>query len=88
MNEQQIRTAIIDALDAAYISTFRAESARENFLNGSNDYLFEELDIDSLGMMEFCISLEINDVISITPEKVQRLNSLNQLVQQIKSSGQ
>lgn len=88
MDEKQIRTAIIDALDAAYVSTFRDESARENFLNGSKDYLFDELDIDSLGMMDFCISLEVNDVISITPEKVLRLNSLNQLVQTIQGSGQ
>ena len=88
MDEKQIRTAIIDALDAAYVSTFRDEAVRENFLNGSKDYLFEELDIDSLGMMDFCISLEINDVISITPEKVLRLNTLNELVQTIQSSGQ
>ncbi len=86
MNETQIRTSILEALEAAYNATFSDSVERERFLSGTVDYKFDELDIDSFGMMEFCISLEINEIISITPEEVNQINTLNELVDIIEKS--
>lgn len=81
MDEKQVRLAILDALDASYVSLLmQDESIREKFLTGNINYRFEELDMDSLAMMEFCISLELNDIISITPDEVLALESLDQLI--------
>lgn len=80
MNETQIRTLIFEALEAAYNTTFSDLAERENFLSGRVDYKFDELDMDSFGMMEFCIFLEINGIISINPEEVNQIKTLNELV--------
>lgn len=86
MNKHKIRKLILDALDAAYVSIFTDPVARKNFLSGTTNYSFEKLDMDSLGMMEFCMSLEMNGVISITPEELLSFSSLDQLEQTIMDS--
>lgn len=85
-NETHIRTKIIDALEASIASPLTGISKRRKFLSGRSDYAFDELDMDSLGRMEFCIYLEVNGVYIITPEELQSLKSLNQLIALIMSS--
>jgi acyl carrier protein len=84
--ETRIRKAILDALDAGYVAVFREKSEREKFLAGTHDYLFDSLNMDSLGRLEFCVSLEINGVFVITPEELKSLQSLNDLVSIIAKS--
>jgi acyl carrier protein len=86
MNENQIRVFILEALEAAYNAKFSDPIERENFLSGTTDYPLVDLGMDSLGTMEFCISLEINGVYVITPEELFTLNTLNELVKRIVNS--
>lgn len=81
MIEKQIKIGILDALEAGYVSIFSDSKEYEIFLSGERDYRFDELDMDSVGTMEFCISLEMNNVFVITPEELINIESLNQLVQ-------
>lgn len=86
MTENQIRASILEALEAAYVSVFTDPEERDKFLTRKKDCQFDELGIDSLGTMEFCISLEINGVYVITPQELVKIKSLNQLVKVISDS--
>jgi acyl carrier protein len=79
-NETRIRAAILDALDSCHVSSLTDSLEREKFLSGTTDFEFRNLGLDSLDIMEFCISLEINRVYVITPEELRSVKSLNHLV--------
>lgn len=86
LDKREIRLHILEALDAAMVPMFRDKAKRDSFLAEDGDYSIAELNMDSLGLMEFCISLEINDVYFINPEELVSFESLNQLVMVINES--
>lgn len=77
MSTTKTKESILAALEAGYVGAAMVEKLRTGYLTKGDDYAIADLGLDSLGLMEFCISLEVNDVISMSPEDVLRLNSLN-----------
>ena len=80
MTEQEIRTIIVEALEYANILSSDDDSGLPFFLDGSEDVFLNQLDIDSLDAMELCIALEINAGVTIVPDDLQRVGTLNRLV--------
>ena len=80
MTEQEIRTILVEALEYANILSVNEDSLPASFLDGSEDVSLNQLDIDSLAAMELCIALEINAGVSIVPEDLQKMGTLNRLV--------
>ena len=85
MTEQEIRTIIVDALEYANILSINEDSLLAFFVDGSEDVSLEQLDIDSLAAMELCIALEINAGVSIVPEDLQKMGTLNRLVTTVRN---
>jgi len=85
MTEQEIRTIIVDALEYANILSINEDSLLAFFVDGSENVSLEQLDIDSLAAMELCIALEINAGVSIVPEDLQKMGTLNRLVTTVRN---
>lgn len=80
MNDTTIRALIVEALDYASVYQLRHQNLADGFLIGERDVLFDDLDMDSLASMELCISIELNTGVSIVPEALKSLGTLNTLV--------
>lgn len=83
MTEQEIRQIIIEALEFANVTAIR--DIRKNILQVHEDVLFAQLDMDSLAVMELCIAIETRTGVSIVPEDLQRIDTLNRLTKTIKA---
>lgn len=85
MTELEIREIIADALDYASVPRFRGSVARAEFVAGTRDISFDELEVDSLAAMELCIALETNSGISILPDELAGFGSLGALAKRVES---
>jgi acyl carrier protein len=83
VTEQEIRQIIIEALEFANVTAIR--DIRKNILQVHEDVLFAQLDMDSLAVMELCIAIETRTGVSIVPEDLQRIDTLNRLTKTIKA---
>ena len=81
MTEYEIRTVIVEALDYANVVGIRDHNMIPLFLEGSEDIDFNQLSIDSLATMELCIAIEVNAGVSIVPDELQKIGTLNRLVE-------
>ena len=79
MIEADARKVILSALLSSNIFTMREQKTAEQFLRGETDMAFEDLDMDSLAAMEFCISIEINTGASILPEDLSHFKTLGSM---------
>jgi hypothetical protein len=68
------RVAVFEALKIAAPSAFNDEMRRSFLTEGSNIAL-AELDMDSLGEMEFCIAIELSTGITLLPPQIAELAS-------------
>ena len=80
MNDDQIRAMLVEALESAHVLTLREQDRKPGFLQARRDISIAELEIDSLAAMELCIAVEINSGVSIVPEDLQAIGSLEGLV--------
>ncbi len=71
--QSDLRRQVADALQAAVPARPAQMTA---FLEGHGDCKLDEFEMDSLGLMEFCIALELSTGIALTPEDVQNAGSL------------
>ena len=86
MNNIEIRKRMIPILDEVNISELRSVSDQQDFINGELDLAFDEMDMDSLFSMELCIAIELELGVSIVPEQLNQLRSLQGLVQKISTN--
>lgn len=68
------RLAVFEALKSAAPSAFNDEMRRSFLAEGSN-LVLAELDMDSLGEMEFCIAIELSTGITLLPPQLAELAS-------------
>lgn len=86
MNDLNTKEAILAALEAGYAGSSTIQKLRTSFILEGEDHKISNLGLDSLGLMEFCISLEVNGIIAISPEEALKLDSLIRITEFIKGS--
>jgi acyl carrier protein len=79
MNDREIRVAIVNGLTQATAILFRDAEISEEFIAGQADMRIEDMELDSLSIMELCISIEIDTGVSILPEEMVHVENLNEL---------
>ena len=75
----EIRRIVVEALTHANAIGIEDHPDREAFLAGRADISLQDLEIDSLAAMEFCIYLELNCGIEITPDELEDVRSIKAL---------
>ena len=85
MNDDEIKTHLATMLEQANIRELSDGSIEKDFVKGSLDIAFDKLDMDSLARLQLCIAIEIELGVSIVPEQLCSMRSLNSLLQEIKT---
>jgi acyl carrier protein len=80
MTDHEIRNIIAQELEYACLTVMRDKKLTPIFLEGRHDISLGELEMDSLAEMELCIAIEINTGVSIVPNDLQSIGTLNRLV--------
>jgi hypothetical protein len=88
MGEGDLRQMLVDAIDGSTIVGLRRSGLMEGFLDGSSDIPFAALEMDSMGVMELCIAVEVNTGIEIVPAELVELGSLGAVVAAIQERQQ
>ncbi len=83
MNDRDIRVAIVNGLHQASAILFKDADISEEFVAGKADMRIEDMQMDSLSIMELCISIELDTGVSILPEEMVQIESLEALVRVI-----
>ena len=63
----------------------RLDDLLKKIASGESLDLYEDLGLDSFGAMEFCIHLELETSLVVTPEDIAKLKSSKMLVKVISS---
>jgi len=84
MSEEEVRAVIVDALQAANVEGIVGDPRVSKFLQGKTDIKFAQLNMDSLASMEFCISIELETGVSLAPEELRSIKTLNRLAKIIR----
>lgn len=79
------RQIILDALREASAYAMANDERAARFLAGESDFTFEELDLDSLARMELCIAIEVATGVSIAPDELTAIQTLNGLVERVRA---
>ena len=74
METSRARQAIFEALEAGAPHTFN-DSLRRAFLMDGLNVNLADLDMDSLGEMEFCIAIELSTGITLLPPQLAEFAS-------------
>lgn len=85
MTDHEIRTIIVEALEYASVFTMKKNDLTAAFLKEKDDIRLSALDMDSLASMELCIAIELNTGVSVVPTDLQRIGTLNRLVETIRT---
>jgi len=85
MTDQQVREMLVEALEYASVIALRDKNFGAGFLAGTSEVPIDALDMDSLAEMELCIAIEVNAGVSIVPERLRRIGTLDRLVALIRS---
>ncbi len=83
MGEGELRQMLVDAIDGSTIVGLRRSGLMDGFLSGIADIPFDVLEMDSMGMMELCIAVEVNTGVEIVPAELVELGSLGAVVASI-----
>lgn len=86
MTDDEIRHVIADALGYASVPMFAGSARAHDFLSGMVDVQFADLDMDSLAVMELCIAIEASLGVSVLPEQLRDIGSLEQLAKTIREA--
>lgn len=79
MTLQFTRQLVVEALRAANVPGLDDDPRIGQFVAGTGDVDLAELDLDSLGAMEFCIYIEVNHGVSIVPDTLREIATLGKL---------
>ena len=74
MEPSRARLALFEALKVGARSGFNDER-RRRFLEEGSNFLLADLEMDSLGEMEFCIEIELSTGITLLPSELAALKS-------------
>ena len=74
-----VRKAVFEALKAAVPHSFNGEM-RRSFLSDGSSLKFEDLEMDSLSQMEFCIAIELSTGVTLLPSQLMELGSTDAVV--------
>ena len=85
MEISRARQAIFEALKDAVPHTFNDE-LRKSFLADGLNLNFADLDMDSLGEMEFCIAIELATGITLLPSQLAELSSTDAIERRIRET--
>lgn len=85
MTELQIRALVVEALEYSNVLALRDKNLAGAFLAGTGEVPLEALEMDSLAEMELCIAIEVSTGVSILPERLRKIGTLDRLVAQIQS---
>jgi acyl carrier protein len=83
MEHSPARLALFEALKAGARSGFNDERRRQ-FLDGGSNFLLADLDMDSLGEMEFCIAVELSTGVTLLPSQLAELASTDAIEHRIR----
>ena len=83
MESSRIRMAVFEALTIGARSGFNDER-RRRFLDEGVNLLLADLDMDSLGQMEFCIAIELSTAVTLLPAQLAELASTDAIEQFIR----
>lgn len=86
MTDDEIRHVITDALGYASVPMFSGSAREQDFLSGMVDVQFADLDMDSLAVMELCIAIEASLGVSVLPEQLRDIGSLERLTKTIREA--
>lgn len=73
---KELRQVILSAVQAGKNGVDPGPFLTQSVLGGSLNLTLEELDFDSLGWMEFCISIEMDTGLELTPLHVEKMRRL------------
>lgn len=79
MTAEEARTFVVSALRGSNVTTLRDLGLTHQFLIGEFDIALADVEMDSLAVMEFCISIEVNTGISILPDDLIEFGSLQEV---------
>lgn len=79
MTEPEIRRLITTGLEQGACFALRNNGWTEDFISGRRDVTLEEMDIDSLAIMELCIAIEVETGVSVLPDELVQHGTLGKL---------
>jgi hypothetical protein len=85
MTPDPVRTVIVAGLEQGACYALRNNGWTEDFLVGRRDVAFEEMDIDSLAIMELCIAIEVELGVSILPDEMAEFTTLGAVAASVKA---
>ena len=77
------RIRVVEALEAANLAGLQTNELVSQFITGAADIKFEELQLDSLARMEFCIAIEVNCGISLLPDRLYEIGTLGRIADMV-----
>lgn len=86
MTDDEIRATILEALSYASVFALRDTDVSDGFLAGTQDITFTDLQMDSLATMELCIALEVHAGVTILPDELRQIGSLERLVVAVRNA--
>jgi acyl carrier protein len=86
MDEKTLREMVAEALfNANSPLTKNKEKMSKLLSEGEEEIRIDDFELDSLGRMEFCITIELGCGVSIAPEELHRFDTLSALIREIGS---
>ncbi len=86
MTDADIRQIIANGLEQGSCFALRNNGWKEDFLAGWRDVAFQDMDIDSLAIMELCIAIEVESGVSILPDEIVKCETLGAVAAAVKGS--
>lgn len=80
MTESEARNLVVSALTSANVPGFSGSPEEAAFLAGDQNTRIMDLQMDSLAAMEFCIALELDAGLSVSPDELRLFGTLEKLV--------
>lgn len=82
----EVRSRLVDILVEVGIFGLRDQGLEQAFIVAEIDPSFADLGLDSLSEMEFCIAIENEYGLSITPVELVKAKTLGTILRRISSS--
>ena len=76
---------LINSLEEISLPPKDLDKIKQVLQNKNEEYSIDLLELDSLGTMEFCIAMELNHNIIITPEDIFLCAKVSELIKIIKN---
>jgi len=81
--KRELRKALVQMLYVAGIFGLRDDNLESEYIEGKIDPGMDNIGIDSLSEMELCIAIERRWGVSIVPEELGSLKTLNGIIERV-----